>query len=146
MYARVTTVQVHPDKLDEATTIFRDSVLPVAKTQRGFRTGYLLTDPAGGKGISVTIWDTLGDLQANDAPGFYQQQVAKFAPLFTAAPSMEMYEVAAQGQVSSDSERKVGKRHLCPLLPAPTLRSCASLTRSLYPPRIVVLVCWPLIL
>lgn len=97
MFARVTTVQVRPDAIDEAITIFRDSVIPAAKSQNGFQTGYLLTDRATGKGVSVTIWDSLENLKANEASGFYQAQVAKFAPLFTAAPTMDLYEVTAQG-------------------------------------------------
>jgi heme-degrading monooxygenase HmoA len=95
MIARVTTVQISPDKAAEATNIFQNSVLPAAKAQRGFRTGYMLTDAASGKGMSVTIWDSLEDLQANEANGFYQEQVAKFGPLFTAPPIREIYEVGA---------------------------------------------------
>jgi hypothetical protein len=45
----------------------------------------------------VTIWDSLENLKANESSGFYQAQVAKFAPLFTAAPTMDLYEVTAQG-------------------------------------------------
>ncbi|HET8908465.1 MAG TPA: antibiotic biosynthesis monooxygenase [Ktedonobacterales bacterium] len=95
MIARVTTVQVSPDKTAEATNIYQNSVLPAAKAQQGFRTGYMLTDAASGKGMSVTIWDSLADLQASEANGFYQEQVAKFAPLFTAPPTREIYEVGA---------------------------------------------------
>jgi heme-degrading monooxygenase HmoA len=95
MIARVTTVQVIPDKVAEAANIFNNSVLPAAKAQPGFRTGYLLTDAASGKGMSVTVWDSLADLQANEANGFYQEQVAKFAPMLTAPPTREIYEVGA---------------------------------------------------
>jgi heme-degrading monooxygenase HmoA len=97
MFARVTTVQISPDKIDEATSIFRDSVIPAAKAQKGYRSGYLLTDRASGKGMSITIWDSVEDLQASEALGFYQQQLAKFAPLFTAPPTRETYEVGIQG-------------------------------------------------
>lgn len=95
MIARVTTVQVSPDKAAEAANIFQNSVLPAAKSQQGFRTGYMLTDATSGKGMSVTIWDSLADLQASEASGFYQEQVAKFGPLFTAPPIREIYEVGA---------------------------------------------------
>ncbi len=95
MIARVTTVQVSLDKVAEAANIFQNSVLPAAKAQQGFRTGYMLTDTASGKGMSVTIWDSLADLQASEASGFYQEQVAKFAPMLTAPPTREVYEVGA---------------------------------------------------
>jgi heme-degrading monooxygenase HmoA len=95
MFARVTTVQISPDKVVEATSIFQNSVLPAAKAQQGFRAGYMLTDAATGKGMAITMWDTLADLQANEASGFYQEQVAKFGSLFTAPPTREIYEVGA---------------------------------------------------
>jgi heme-degrading monooxygenase HmoA len=98
MYARVTTVQIHPDKVGEANSIFRDSVVPAAQAQKGFRAAYLLIDSATGKGMSITAWDSLEDLQANESAGFYQEQLAKFAPLFTAAPARETYEVSVQAQ------------------------------------------------
>jgi heme-degrading monooxygenase HmoA len=98
MHARVTTVQIHPEKIDEANSIFRDSVIPAAQAQKGFRAAYLLVDSATGKGMSITAWDALEDLQANESSGFYQEQLAKFAPLFTAPPTRETYEVSVQAQ------------------------------------------------
>ena len=96
MQARVTHVQVQPDKIDEATSIYRDSVVPVLKAQNGYRATYMLVDRATGKGMSVTIWESLEALQASESSGFYQEQVAKFAPVFAAAPTREIYEVGVQ--------------------------------------------------
>ncbi len=48
MQARVTHVQVQPDKIDEATSIYRDSVVPVLKAQNGYRATYMLVDRATG--------------------------------------------------------------------------------------------------
>jgi heme-degrading monooxygenase HmoA len=98
MHARVTTVQIQPEKIDEANSIFRDSVIPAAQAQKGFRAAYLLVDNATGKGMSITAWDSLEDLQTNESSGFYQEQLAKFAPLFTAPPTRETYEVSVQAQ------------------------------------------------
>ena len=96
MYARVTIVQIQPDKADEAARIFRDSVVPAARQQSGFKSIMLLTDPNTGKGMSVSVWETEADLKANEASGFYQEQVAKFGRLITAPPVRETYEVGVQ--------------------------------------------------
>jgi len=96
MQARVTHVQVQPDKIDEATSIYRDSVVPVLKAQNGYPATYMLVDRATGKGMSVTIWESLEALQASESSGFYQEQVAKFAPVFAAPPTREVYEVSVQ--------------------------------------------------
>jgi hypothetical protein len=44
MYARVVTVQAQPGKTEEAIAIFRNSVIPAAKQQKGFISLMLLTD------------------------------------------------------------------------------------------------------
>ena len=69
MNARVTIVRVLPDKMDETIGIYRDSVLPFAKQQKGCQGVYMLTDRNTGKGISITLWDTEADMTAEIKPG-----------------------------------------------------------------------------
>ena len=96
MNARVTPVQIVPGKLDEAVSLYRDSVVPAAKQQKGFRGLYLLTltDRNAGKGISITLWETEADMIAGENSGYYQQQLAKFKDVFSAPPVREAYEVS----------------------------------------------------
>jgi quinol monooxygenase YgiN len=93
MYTRVTAVHIQPDKLDEAIRIYEESVVPAAKQQPGYRSTMLVTDRASGKGMAITTWATEADLQASEASGYYQEQVAKFAPLLASPPVREVYEV-----------------------------------------------------
>jgi heme-degrading monooxygenase HmoA len=94
MYARVVTVQAQPGKTEEAIAIFRNSVIPAAKQQKGFISLMLLTDRNTGKGITVGLWETEADLKANEASGYFQEQTAKFAGVFAAPPVREEYEVS----------------------------------------------------
>lgn len=96
MFARVTMVQVDLNKFDETTGIFRDSVLPAAKSQKGYQGAYLFTDRKTGKGISITLWDSEEDAIANEQSGYYQEQLGKFKGFFTAPPVREGYEVSIQ--------------------------------------------------
>jgi heme-degrading monooxygenase HmoA len=97
MYARVTTTQVLPDNVEKAIRLWRDSVMPAAKHQKGFKSGYLLVDRKTGKAVSVGLWETQADTQATgEGSAYLQEQLAKFANLFTAAPLIEHYEVAAE--------------------------------------------------
>ena len=96
MYARIVIVQIQPGKTDEATRIFRDSVIPAARQQKGFKSLALLTDPGTGKGISIGFWETEADMKANETSGYFQEQLAKFGGLFVAPPVREAYEVSAQ--------------------------------------------------
>jgi len=96
MFARLTLCTVKSDKLDETIKIFEESVIPAAKSQKGFREGYLLTDRKTGKGISITLWDNEEDAIANEQSGYYQKQVSKFKDCFAAPPVREGYEVSLQ--------------------------------------------------
>jgi len=96
MYARVTIVQIQPGRMDEAIRIYRDSVVPAAKQQKGSKGTYLLTDRKTGKGISVTLWETEADMTAGESSGYFQQQLVKFKDIFGAPPVREQYEVSVQ--------------------------------------------------
>jgi len=96
MQARVVTIQTQPGKTEEAIRIYRDSVIPAAKQQKGFKSALLLTDPGTGKGISVTLWETEADQKASETSGYFQQQIAKFAAVFAGPPVLEAYVVSAQ--------------------------------------------------
>jgi quinol monooxygenase YgiN len=94
MYARIVTVHAHPDKLDEVIAIFRDSIVPAAKQQKGFVGIRLFTDRATGKGVVVSRWQSKEDLEAGEASGYYQEQVAKIAQYLTQPPVRETFEIS----------------------------------------------------
>ena len=98
MFARLTIVQSKIDKQDEAIKIYEESVIPAAKSQKGFRGGYLLTDRKTGKAVSITLWDNEEDAIANEQSGYYQEQLSKFkdVDVLAAPPVREGYEVSLQ--------------------------------------------------
>ena len=96
MYARVVTVHIQPDRLDEVIQVFRDSISPVAKQQKGNKGGYLLTDRKTGKAISVALWETEADMEAGETGDYLREQIAKVASAFTAAPVAEHFEVSVE--------------------------------------------------
>ena len=96
MFARLTIVPVKMDKLDETIKIYKESIVPAAKSQKGYRGAYLLTDRKTGKGVSITLWESEEDAIANEQSGYYQEQVSKLKEFFTAPPVREGYEVSVQ--------------------------------------------------
>jgi heme-degrading monooxygenase HmoA len=96
MYARLVTVQIQQGKVDEATNIYRDSVMPAAQQQKGFKGGFLLSDPNTGKGVSIALWETEDDMKASETSGYLQEQIVKFATVLAAPPTTEHFEVAIQ--------------------------------------------------
>ena len=95
MYAQISRVQIQPGKMDEAIGIFADSVLPLVRQQKGFKTVYLFVDRSTDKVVVTNIWETEADVAALLESGFYQEQVAKFASIFASPPERGVYEVAA---------------------------------------------------
>lgn len=96
MYVQLTRAQYQPGKIDEALAIVRDSILPAARQQKGFKNAYWVIDRETNTGIGISLWETKADVDAIASSGFYQEQVSKVAPLLTASPEREVYEVAVQ--------------------------------------------------
>jgi len=97
MFARITTVQIKSNTLDETEKIYRESVIPAAKSQKGYQGTYLLADRKTGKGVAFTLWDSEEDAIANEQSGYYREQLDKFKDVFAAPPIREGYEVIVQG-------------------------------------------------
>ena len=96
MFARLIICEWKSDKLGEGIELYRDSVIPAAKPQKGFRGGYLLTDRKTGKGISIALWESEEDLIAGETSGYLREQLGKFKDYFAAPPVREIYEVSLQ--------------------------------------------------
>ena len=94
MHARVILGRVKLDKQDEAIRIYKESVEPAAKEQKGFKNMNLLTDPDTNKFISITIWETKNDMIAGESSGYLQKQLEKIAALFVGPPTIQHYIVS----------------------------------------------------
>lgn len=94
MYARLVTGLIAPDKLDQAIRLWRDSVAPSVKQQKGLKSARLLVERKTGKIASIGLWETEADVQGTVE--WNQGQIAKFAGLFTTAPLVEHYEVVVE--------------------------------------------------
>ena len=96
MHARLTTAVAQPGKVDEIVSIFRDSIVPAEKQQKGFKGGFMLIDRNTGKGINISLWETEADMMAGEASGWLDEQRANVAPLLADTPTREHYEVMVQ--------------------------------------------------
>ena len=95
MYARVTSAQIQPAKMEEAIQITKESIIPAIRQQQGLISFTDLLDRSTGKVMVFTLFETEADMQAGMSSGFVQQQLAKLAPLFAGTPVSEFYEVLA---------------------------------------------------
>ena len=97
-FARIVTVHAQAGKVDEVAKIYHDSIVPAIKKQKGYKGSRLFIDHANNKGVSVTRWASQADLEATEASGVYQEQIAKLAGLLAGAPEREIYEIAVEDE------------------------------------------------
>jgi len=93
MHARVTTLLVQDDKLDELAAMLHDDLIPEARKQPGFANAKLLTDTRTGTCILVSFWETEADMAASRDNGFFESQIAKIQHLMFGHPVPHHYEV-----------------------------------------------------
>ena len=67
MLARVVTIQVKPEKMEECIAIFREVNAPSVAARPGFDHGNWWVDRTGGQATSVTFWENEEDEQASRA-------------------------------------------------------------------------------
>jgi len=103
MFARMTILQVVPENSDDAIKLFRKSVVPEAKKQKGYRGACLLTDQKSGKAIVVTFWRREADAAANEESRYYQEQLVKFLQYFSGPPMREGYTVSVHAMGAQGS-------------------------------------------
>jgi quinol monooxygenase YgiN len=97
MYARVTTLQISPYRVDEAVGVLKEQVVPTIQQQNGFK-GYLMfVDRSTGKSINVTLWDEEADREITGSnSAYYREAIGKVVPLLMDAPLVEDLELVIQ--------------------------------------------------
>ncbi len=67
MLARVVTIRVRPEQMDECVRIFRERNAPAIAAQPGFDHGHWWVDRASGRATSVTFWTNAAAERASRA-------------------------------------------------------------------------------
>jgi len=96
MYIRLLIIQTETNRIDEASMLFEESVIPLCKDKKGYKGANFLADRKTGKCIVSTQWETEEDMLATERSRFFQEQVIKFLGFFTKNPIREAYEVVIE--------------------------------------------------
>ena len=94
MYARAVNVQFQSGKIQEASRIVKDSIVPVMQRQKGFKGQLLLTQRDTGKAISINLWESQDDLTLFETSPLYRQLMGRLAGVLAGSPAGERYEVS----------------------------------------------------
>ena len=93
MHARMVSVQIKTERVDDMVRIWKDLVLPAAQAQPGFKGALVVGDRETGDGFSISLWDSVADMEAGESSGYYQEQLAKFGDMFAGQPTRKHFEV-----------------------------------------------------
>ncbi len=97
MYARVTTTQFSPYRVDEAIHNVRNHALPATQQQTGFQGFTMLVDRNTGKGIIITLWEGEEDRKVTGSNSeYYREAIGHIVPLLMEAPTVEDLEIVIQ--------------------------------------------------
>ena len=93
MYARVTTLEGSPDKVDDGTRHVQEQTLPQLRQMDGFKGFVALADRHSGKQLAVALWESEEALRATEEAVSSQRSGVAEAAGATVA-GVESYEVA----------------------------------------------------
>ena len=96
MFARMTSGETTIERLDEFIKTYENSIIPAAKSQKGYRGAYFFVDRKIGKVVSITLWETEEDAIANEKNLYYQEQLIKVKDFLRGPLIREGYEVSVQ--------------------------------------------------
>jgi quinol monooxygenase YgiN len=91
-YARLTTLQADPTKLDDGARYFREWVTTTGRQQQGFQGARLLVDRTSGKVQIVTLWEGEAAAEAS-AQAVQQTRTELVERLGGSNPAVELLEM-----------------------------------------------------
>src|SRR5438477_586277 len=118
MYARFTEATIDPKKREQ-TLVIAESIFTAARQQKGFKGVSFCLDPKG-EAVFVSLWESKEALLANEASGYYQEQVAKLKDVLTKPSTRLSPPVAsrsaerprpARGTTPPTKRREISRRH-----------------------------------
>ncbi len=95
MFAKVTSLQVKPGKIDDFIKIYNETQKSVNQQGQGFQSARLLTDTSTNKAIAVTMWATENDAKASVTTSRTENLMVRFGEVVEGPPTIEHYEVTS---------------------------------------------------
>jgi hypothetical protein len=93
MYARNVKVKLRANNAQEFTRLLEQKIIPLLRTQRGFRDAITLVAPQRNEAIAISFWDNQDNADAyNHVP--YLDALRVLSTVVESMPIVEIFEVA----------------------------------------------------
>lgn len=99
MHARTGTIELSPDRIDDAVAALENEQLPRYRETSGYKGFTVLANRSTGKVIGVSFWESEDDLRASEQLGSEARQTAKDAGGGQDDPVREDWEVLLDDMV-----------------------------------------------
>jgi hypothetical protein len=95
MYARISTIEGDPSKIDDAVAVLNEKIIPTLKGVKGFTAVNFMADKSTGKLVGVAFWQDQAALEGSmGAVNPMRTEVAD--AMGGKVVSVESYELVAQ--------------------------------------------------
>ena len=94
MFARLTFIDILPERQDDLKKIFNEEIVPVVRKQKG-NIGIWLLEPTNiaNEYISLTEWTSASDADLYDSSGTYKNLVDKIKAMYKNKPVLKTYNI-----------------------------------------------------
>lgn len=99
MHARVTTLQLQPDKIDDAVAGLEQNDVPMFKGLDGFKGFTLMVDRQSGKAVANSYWESEEAMRASEEAVKDARASAAETGGASSEPQVERFEVAIDTEV-----------------------------------------------
>jgi heme-degrading monooxygenase HmoA len=93
MHARVSTLELDPNRIDDAVRNLEAEDLPTLRELDGFRGFTLLADRSSGEAVGTSYWDSEEQMRASEDAGAEARRRAAETGGSSAEPRVARYEV-----------------------------------------------------
>ncbi|MAF38809.1 MAG: hypothetical protein CL696_08050 [Chloroflexi bacterium] len=114
MQARVMLLTVQEGKIDQLIDVVKVNIDPLLHRLEGFHAGFVFTDEATNRALTVSIWDSEKYMLASEKCPVYLEQIAKLTALLREPPTPQHFETAISAWFGPARVREGPARLPCP--------------------------------
>jgi heme-degrading monooxygenase HmoA len=92
VFTRIVTVRLKPNSAQQLSQTIEKKVLPILRSQKGFRDEVMLISPNGQEAIGMSFWDSREQAEAYNN-GKYAEVQREMAPHIEGMPKLQTYDV-----------------------------------------------------
>jgi heme-degrading monooxygenase HmoA len=92
VFTRIVTVRLKPNAAQQFSQTIEKKILPILRSQKGFRDEVMLIAPNGQEAVGMSFWDSREQAEAYNTSKYAEVQ-REMAPHIEGMPKLQTYDV-----------------------------------------------------